>query len=305
MTTNASNPSSVTRRGVLHTAAGTLAAGLVAGSASANTKTPVSPATGRADPHGRFAGRSVVITGGTSGIGKATAYAFAREGALVAFNGRREALGKRNEQEIQSFGGRALYVKSDVRDEQQVEAFLDAAIAAHGRLDIVDNNAGIWIGGRALHETNSRDFADVNATNIDGVYFTMKHAIGRMLRQNRPGGSIVNIASIVGYRGDPASIVYATSKGAVLQMTRNAATDYGPKNIRINSVSPGPTRTDMLRNAARTMGLESVDAMAGSITIGRLGEPEEVARAVMWLASDEASNVHGTDLPVGGGSLLK
>lgn len=297
----------VSRRRMMQGAAVALAAGAtgVAGTTLADTQTPVRPKEGRANPNGRFAGKSVLITGATSGIGRATASAFALEGARVAFCGRRANLGAEVVDEINRRGGHALYVQADVNEEAQVERFVAEAVRAHGRADILFANAGIDRPPAPTHETDTSLFDQVIATNLRAVFFTLKHGVAQMLRQPDPGGHIVNIASVGGHRGYPGITAYSAAKAAVLSMTRTAASEYSDKNIRVNSVSPGPIDTPMLRRAMRDWGLESMDGFAQGTTVKRVATPEEVARAVMWLCSPDASYVAGADLLVDGGYLLK
>lgn len=297
----------VSRREMIQGAAVALAASAagMAGTAFADTQTAVSPKEGRANPDGRFAGKSVLITGATSGIGRATALAFAIEGARVAFCGRRASMGAEVAEEITGRGGRALFIQADVNEEAQVERFVSESVAAHGRADILFVNAGIDRPPASTHETDTALFDEVIATNLRAVFFTLKHGIAQMLRQTEPGGHIVNVASVGGHRGYPGITAYSAAKAAVLSMTRTAASEYSDKNIRVNSVSPGPIDTPMLRRAMRDWGLDSMDGFAQGAAVKRVATPEEVARAVMWLCSPDASYVAGADLLVDGGYLLK
>ncbi|GAA2121255.1 SDR family NAD(P)-dependent oxidoreductase [Actinomadura alba] len=294
----------LTRRNII--AAGTIgAAGLAATAigtpARANTQEPPDPATGRANPRGRFAGKVVLVTGATSGIGKATAYEFAREGARVFFCGRRTELGQRNQQEIRDFGGDATYMRADVSSERDVRAFVDACVRRHGRIDIAFNNAGIESPKAApLHEQTLADFERVWRTNTAGVFVSMKYEIPHMLRQR--GGIIVNTASISAEVGFATISPYNSSKHGVASLTKVAALEYAERNIRVNALAPGAVDTPMLRRAAEAFGV-TYEQIAQDYPIKRIVEPVEMARVVMWLASDDATAVIGTDIDASGGFL--
>jgi NAD(P)-dependent dehydrogenase (short-subunit alcohol dehydrogenase family) len=293
----------ISRRSVVALGLGAIAAS--AASTVANTQQAVAPRTGPTDKQGRFAGQVALITGGTSGIGKVTAIALAREGAKVAFCGRREELGKGAQREIESLGAEAMFMRADVTDEEQVRAFVDATAKRWGRVDICLNNAGIDRPNAPLHETETNLFDEVIDVNLRGAFFTLKHVAGQMLRQQPGGGHIVNVASVGGHRGYAGIIAYSASKAAVLSMTRTAASELSDKNIRVNSVSPGPVVTAMLERAQRDWGLPGLEAFAAGAAVKRNAMPEEIARAVMWLCGPEASYVAGADMLIDGGYLLK
>ncbi|GAB3641376.1 glucose 1-dehydrogenase [Spirosoma arcticum] len=286
----------VTRRTLLTTAlAG--AAVLVAPAAMANPSNRTAPGTGR------FAGKVVLITGATSGIGEGTARAFAREGAKVFFNGRREKLGRKVEREIRAAGGNATYHQSDVRDEAQVKAFVAACVAAHSRIDIAFNNAGVARPEKArMHEMSETTYRDVMDTNVAGVFFGMKHEIMQMLAQG--GGAIINTCSMGGFKAYPNISPYITSKHAVLGLTRAGAVEYAKDNIRITSIAPGLVDTPMLRELHKVGGAEGTyEASLTKTPMGRGETAEEMARVVMFLASDEASALHGSNVDVSAGFL--
>ena len=289
------------RRAFIGSAIG-LGAITVAGSAIAQTKTPVAPKSGQANANGRFAGKVILITGATSGIGEGTAYAFAREGAKVFFCGRRENLGKQVEAKIKSFGGEATYFKADVQREEEVKNFVNACVTRYGQLDIAFNNAGIESPKAVpIAEQRLEDWQNVIATNATGVFLSMKYEIPHLLKQ---GGAIINNASVSGHIGWATISPYSASKHAILSLTKVAALEYADKNIRINSISPGAVDTPMLRRAMQSFNLNEKQ-IAEPYPIKRLATVEEMARAVLFLASAEASVVVGMDMDVTGGYLTK
>jgi NAD(P)-dependent dehydrogenase (short-subunit alcohol dehydrogenase family) len=281
----------MTARRTFFTAA---AATLAAGAALANTMNP-QPLR----PAARFAGRVVAITGGNSGIGEATARAFAAEGATVFFCARREALGRQVQDSIRAAGGQATFVAADVRDEAQVAGFIRAA-SAGGRLDVLFNNAGIFMTPRPIEEIPTDNFADMLATNVTGVFFGMRAAIPLMRAQGE--GVIVNMASVAAHRGFANTAHYNASKFAVRGLTQAAAAANARHNIRIVSLSPLAVDTPMLRESFAHQGL-TYAAMAPNFTTPRIMRAEEMAHAVLFLADPASSFVTGTDLDVTGGQL--
>lgn len=280
-----------TRRTLIAGGAG-LAALAAQSAAAADLKTPPESASALSS-HGRFAGKVVLITGATSGIGRAAARAFALEGAKVMFCGRREGLGREVEAEIRAAGGEATYRRADVRVEADVAALVDACVQTYGGLDIAFNNAGI--AGRAGDMGAAFDWAvhnDIMATNLEGVVRCINHQVPAL--KARGGGSIINTASVMGYVGSGPVMSYALSKAGVLSLTRSAALQLASDNIRVNAVSPGPIDTPM-------MGGGAAQASGARTPAGRAGQPAEIAHAVMYLADSAASYVTGEDLRVDGG----
>ncbi|MFD4374486.1 SDR family NAD(P)-dependent oxidoreductase [Streptomyces sp. NPDC058486] len=250
-------------------------------------------------PDKRFDGKVALVTGGGTGIGRSIALAFARQGAAVAVTGRRTEELKATVAAIQEEGGTALACPADVTDDAQVAGMMDAVLAEYGALHIACNNAGAPGSGRRLHEFEVGDWRHIVDTNLHGVWLSMRHQIPAMLRQG--GGSIVNVSSIAGVVGYLNAAPYTAAKHGVVGLTRTTAIDYGPEGIRVNAVCPGPTLTPMLEEARRNRGPSADDFYLRNIPLGRLARPEEVANAVLWLASDEASYVTGQALAVDGG----
>ncbi len=274
-----------------------LAAGAAGALAMAASGTAAA-APGRA---GRFAGKVVLITGATSGIGEATARAFAAEGASVYFCGRRAHLGAQVEASIRRGGGEATYRRADVRVEDQVRDLVAACVRRYGRLDIAGNNAGIE-SPRAvrLHEQTLADLETVWRTNVGGVFLGMKYEIPRMLDQG--GGVIVNTASMSAEVGYLTIAPYNASKHAVASLTKVAGLEYAADNVRVNAFAPGAVDTPMLRRAAEAFGV-TYEEIARDFPIRRIVRAEEMATIVMFLASADSSAVVGHDLDATGGYL--
>jgi NAD(P)-dependent dehydrogenase (short-subunit alcohol dehydrogenase family) len=253
---------------------------------------------------GRVEGKVAVVTGAASGIGRATALALATEGARVGIADVDEAGGEAVAARIREAGGEAFYRRTDVRSLAAVEAVLAEAADRHGRLDVLVNDAAVSVPGSA-GEMAEEDWARVIDVNLSGVWRGMRAAIPRMLAQG--GGSIVNLSSVQAHVGFLGWAGYAASKGGIDALTRQAAVEYAPRGIRVNAIVPGTIRTEMNERIMR----ESPDpdaVMAGWLAMhpmGRIGEPEEVAAAIVFLASDDASFITGELLRVDGGLVVK
>jgi NAD(P)-dependent dehydrogenase (short-subunit alcohol dehydrogenase family) len=242
-------------------------------------------------------GKVAVITGGSSGIGKATALAFAREGAKVAIGARRESEGEAVAQEIRDAGGEAVFVKTDVTDPAQVEALVQAAVDTYGQLDIAFNNAGTE-GDRLspIVEDSEENIRRIFDVNVLGVWHSMRAQIPHLVER---GGSIINNSSVAGRRGFGAFSAYVASKYAVEGLSRSVAQELAASKVRVNTVAPGPIDTALLDRA--TGGDPS--GFVGMVPMGRTGQPDEIAAAVVFLASDAASYVTSQSIAVDGGML--
>jgi NAD(P)-dependent dehydrogenase (short-subunit alcohol dehydrogenase family) len=248
----------------------------------------------------RFEGRVALVTGGTSGIGRAAARVLAAHGARVVVAGRRRADGEETVAQIRRDGGHAAFKATDVTRGDEVADLVRFAVATFGRLDIAFNNAGYQERRALLAEQPDEAFDTVFGTNVRGLYYCLKYEIAHM--REAGGGVIINNASVSGVRNpNPGLALYSASKSAVISLTRSAALEYAAHRIRINAVAPGRVRTDMLLGS----GIDDMARVAASLPLGRLGEPDEVAAAVLWLASDAASFVAGHTLHVDGGFLAQ
>jgi NAD(P)-dependent dehydrogenase (short-subunit alcohol dehydrogenase family) len=238
----------------------------------------------------------VLITGALTGIGRAAAFAFAREGNRVVVSGRHEDVGQALAAELREFGGKAEFIRADVRREDDVRSLVDQTVARFGRLDAAVNTAGTEGKPGPVTEQTADSYAATFDTNVLGTLLSMKHEL-RVMQAQR-SGAIVNISSTNGHAGAPGASVYSASKHAVEGLTRSAALEVAGSGVRINAVAPGPTETGMLNrftgNAERKAGLVS------TVPLGRVAEPDEIANAIVFLCS-EASFTTGQVLPVDGG----
>ncbi len=249
---------------------------------------------------GILAGKTALVTGGASGIGRATALAMAREGARVAVSDLSEESAASTVALINQAGGQAIAIGGDVANEADVQAMVARTVAAFGRLDCAFNNAGISprnVGptGQRTHEMSQASFDAMLAVNLTGVFLCMKHEIPHMLAQG--GGSIVNTASIAGLIGLPSATNYVASKHGVVGITKTAAMEYAKDNIRVNCVNPGYIKTPM---TDPTMA-ERYDTLMTKVPMNRLGTADEIAEAVVWMLSDRASFMTGASHIIDGG----
>ncbi|MDQ6601674.1 MAG: SDR family oxidoreductase, partial [Chloroflexota bacterium] len=238
---------------------------------------------------GGFTGKVAVVTGASSGIGRATALAFAREGASVVVADRYEAGGQETVVMIRDQGGTAIHVTGDVSRDTEVAQLTDATIRTYGRLDYACNNAGVEGTQAPTADYPADQWDRVLAVNLTGVWLCMKHEIPAMLANG--GGAIVNMASILGVVGFANAAAYTAAKHGVIGLTKVAAIEYATQGIRVNAVCPAFIATPMLERSGITEGTEMYAMLAGLHPIKRLGTPEEIAEAVLWLCSDKASFV--------------
>ena len=254
----------------------------------------------------RFDGKSVLVTGATRGIGAATARAFAELGANLLLTGRDEACGAEVLASIADADGAAAFVAADVRDPATGDELVADAVARYGQLDVLVNNAGI-IYRVTTEETTDEQWRDTMAVNVDGVMKFSRAAV-RVMKDQAGGGNIVNVASDASFVAGKKSAAYTTSKGAVIQLTRAMALDHALQGIRVNAVCPTDVETPMLAGEAGQLGMTPADYFAQSaksVPMGRIAQPEDVANAIVFLASDRASFITGIGLLVDGGATAQ
>lgn len=251
---------------------------------------------------GLVTGKVALVTGAGSGIGRASALAFAREGAKVVVSDVVAEGGEETVKLIKDGGGEASFIKTDVAQAAEVEALLKQAVDTYGRLDGAFNNAGIAGAAAKTSDYSEKNWDRVIAINLKGVWLCMKAEIQHMLSQG--GGAIVNTASVAGLVGFRSGSAYVAAKHGVVGLTKTAALEYAKSNIRVNAVCPGVIRTPMFERGLK-IDPRIEDTMAAKEPVGRLGKPEEIAEAVVWLCSDAASFVTGFPMAVDGGWIAQ
>lgn len=249
---------------------------------------------------GRLDGRVCVVTGGTSGIGKAICTEFAKEGAAVAVLARSGAGGEKTEKELKALGAKALFVSIDVASEEQWSEAKSRVMQEFGRIDVLVNNAGIFAEG-TVTEMPFPSFQKIMDVNVNGVFLGMKTCIPVM--ENQGGGNVINIASEAGIAAIPGQTAYNTSKAAVIMLTKSAAVDYAQKKVRVNCICPGRVHTELVQRILESA--EDYDAqykvMSEDRPMMHMGRPEDIAKGAVYLASDEASYATGAVLSIDGG----
>ncbi|KIY03490.1 uncharacterized protein Z520_00181 [Fonsecaea multimorphosa CBS 102226] len=270
---------------------------------------------------GRLSGRTCLITGSSSGLGRAIALRFASEGANIIcsdLSPTARALlpgedAHPTHELVQRHGGNATFIKCDISEPEDVKAAVVTAVKEFGRLDVLVNNAGISFearrGFRQMHETDLHEFDETLRVNVRGVFLGCKYAVEQMLKQPPKFGSdrgwIINIASVLSFGGMPGSISYVASKGAVMQMTKTIALEYAAKGIHCNAICPGFTMTTLLGPLLEEGGKSQLEEISAKHPLGGIGKPEDIAKAAVFLASDDAAWVTGIPLPVDGGYLAR
>ena len=245
--------------------------------------------------------RVVLITGGTTGIGRATALVFAREGARVVVSGRRDEEGREFVSELLKAGAEAEFIRADVRREEDIRDLIDKTVARFGRLDVAVNTAGTEGVPGPVTEQTADSYAATFDTNVLGTLLSMKHELRVMLPQK--SGSIVNISSTYGHTGAPGASVYSASKHAVEGLTKSAALEAAGTGVRVNAIAPGPIETAMLNRFTGTA--ERKAGLASMVPLKRVGKPEEIAETIAFLSSDKASFITGASYAADGGKTAQ
>jgi NAD(P)-dependent dehydrogenase (short-subunit alcohol dehydrogenase family) len=250
---------------------------------------------------GEFDGKSAIVTGAGSGIGRATAYAFAERGAKVVVADWETEGGEATVEQIKKSGGEAIFIKTDVSKSEEVQNLINKTVETYGRVDYALNNAGVNRGiGVPTGDYKEEDWDIVQSINLKGVWLCMKYEIQQMLKQGGKG-SIVNTASISGLSAHPADPAYVSSKFGCVGLTKTAALEYAKTGIRINCVCPGPVKTGLFFDRVEEAIPGASEGAKNKNPMGRIGEPKEIAAAVMWLCSDAASFVTALAMSVDGG----
>jgi NAD(P)-dependent dehydrogenase (short-subunit alcohol dehydrogenase family) len=250
---------------------------------------------------GKLDGRAAIITGGSSGIGLATALLFSREGAQVLIAARHPKLGRQAVQKINATGGRALFVACDVRRVEDCQHVVASALDAFGHLDILFNNAGVIYVDRTVANTSDQEWFDTLGINITGTFFMSRLAIPHMAEAG--GGVIINNASVFGLKAGAGVAAYCAAKGAIVMLTKAMAVDHAARHIRVNCICPGSVDTPLLHGEMAALGGEALlrPIFASRHPLNRISTPEEIAHAVLFLASDDSSFITGAAIPVDGG----
>jgi NAD(P)-dependent dehydrogenase (short-subunit alcohol dehydrogenase family) len=250
----------------------------------------------------RLKNKAALITGGTSGIGEAVALLFAREGANIAITGRNEARGHAVTARILEGGGKAIFLRTDVRKAAECQRAVDETVRSFGRLDILFNNAGVFFPQTAL-ECSEEEWDLQIDVNLKGTFLMSKYALATMIAQG--GGTVINNSSGWGLVGGDRAVAYCASKGGVVLLTKAMAIDHGRQGIRVNCICPGDVDTPMLPEDARMRGLDWKTYLAGceNRPLGRIGTVDEIAKSVLFLASDDSSFMTGAALVVDGGGV--
>jgi NAD(P)-dependent dehydrogenase (short-subunit alcohol dehydrogenase family) len=243
-----------------------------------------------------------IITGGSSGIGRATAFALGKEGVRIIVAARRTKEGEQTIRLVKEAGGDGIFVRTDVASEKDVKSLVEKSVKQYNRLDYAFNNAGLEESPTPLIDQTSEVFDKIMNVNTKGVWLSMKYEIPEMIRTG--GGAIVNTSSGTGVIGTPQMPIYTASKHAVLGLTKSAALEYAKSGIRINAIVPGVIETDMFGRVAGD-NKQVLESLESTTPIGRTGEPQEIANAVVWLLSDKASFVLGHTLLVDGGLISR
>ena len=246
--------------------------------------------------------KAAIITGGSSGIGRVAAVTLARQGIKIAIAARRAKEGEETVRLVKEAGSEGIFVKTDVANENDVRSLVEKTVKQYNRLDYAFNNAGIEEMTTPLVDQTSEVFDQIMNVNVKGVWLSMKYEIPEMIRTG--GGAIVNTSSGAGVIGYPQQPIYIASKHAVLGLTKSAALEYAKSGIRINAIAPGVTETEMVERVAED-DKQLIESIKSITPIGRIGDPQEIANAVVWLLSDKASFVLGHTLLVDGGAVSR